>query len=145
MTTEDNKVRVGSIVHRPWGMYKLLAHDHDYSIKLIHILPGEETSLQRHSRRHELVTLLSGTVMIQHGDRMFTKDVNHMASSYRIQAYEWHKFGAPKDQILPTVLLEIAYGSLDPDDFERKVDKYKRERKVGPGFIHRQELPHEKL
>lgn len=135
MTTEDKKVKVGAIVHRPWGKYKLLIHDKDYSVKLIYINPGEETSLQRHSRRHEMVTLLDATVNITQGEYKFTKDRSHRASAYRILAGEWHRFGAPADQTGPTILLEVAYGTLDPDDFERKEDKYDRERKRGPGFM----------
>ena len=135
MTTEDIKVRVGSTVVRPWGKYKLIAHDKDYSIKMLFISPGEETSLQRHSKRHELVTLLDGTVKITHNDYGFTKGRPQRASSYRIMAGDWHKFAAPADQVGYTVVLEVAYGELDPDDFERKEDKYGRERKVGPGFV----------
>ena len=137
MTTEDPKVRVGSIVDRPWGRYRLVIHQNDYSVKLLFINPGEETSLQRHSKRHELVTLLDGTVTITQGETTFTKDRSSRASSYRVLAGEWHKFAASADQQGPTVLLEIAYGELDPDDFERKSDKYDRERKRGPGFVDR--------
>lgn len=137
MTTEDNKVRVGSIVHRPWGRYRLVLHEKDYSVKVLFINPGEETSLQRHSKRHELVTLLDGTVEITHKDTTFTKDRSARASSYRVLAGEWHKFCAPEDQQGPTILLEVAYGELDPDDFERKADKYARERTRGPGFVDR--------
>ena len=134
MTTEDVKVRVGHKVVRPWGFYKLVLHNKDYSIKLLYINPGHETSLQRHSKRHELVTLLDGTVDITHKEYRFTKDRSQRASSYRILAGEWHRFGAPAKQDGPTILLEVAYGELDPDDFERKEDKYDRERKRGPGF-----------
>lgn len=135
MTTEDTKVTVGSRVDRPWGYYTLVAQDKDYSIKLLHIAPGEETSLQRHSKRHELVTLLDGIVKITHNDYSFTKGRAQRASSYRVLAREWHRFGAPADQVGYTVLLEVAYGVLDPDDFQRKEDKYGRERKIGPGFL----------
>lgn len=135
MTTEDSKVRAGSIVDRPWGNYKLVIHEHDYSVKLLYINPGEETSLQRHSKRHELVVLLDGTVTITHRDVTFTKGRSNRASSYRILAGEWHRFRAPADQVGPTIILEVAYGELDPDDFERKDDKYSRERTRGPGFV----------
>lgn len=136
MTTEDNKVRVGSIVPRPWGYYKLVAQEKDYSVKLLYINPGEETSLQRHSKRHEMITLLDGSVEITHRTTLFRKDRSHRtAFSYRVMAGEWHKFAAPTDQTSPTVILEVAYGELDPDDFERADDKYNRERKKGPGFV----------
>lgn len=137
MTTEDTKVRVGSIVERPWGKYKLVVHKKDYSVKILYIKPGEETSLQRHSKRHELVTLLDGAVVITHKEYTFEKDRSQRASSYRVLAGEWHKFAAPADQKGYTVLLEVAYGELDPDDFERKSDKYDRVRKKGPGFVDR--------
>jgi len=134
MTTEDVRVRVGSIVERPWGSYKLITHQKDYSVKILYINPGQETSLQRHSKRHELVTLLDGVMIITHEDHTFTKDRSHRASSYRVLAGQWHRFGAPQDQEGPTVILEVAYGELDPDDFERKEDKYNRIRWRGPGF-----------
>ena len=128
---ENTKARV----IRPWGHYVLLEDEGDYSIKMLFVAPGEETSLQRHSKRHELITLLDGTVKITHGTYSFTKGRSHRASSYRVLAGEWHRFAAPADQTGYTVLLEVAYGELDPDDFERKDDKYGRERKVGPGFV----------
>ena len=134
MTTEDRKVRIGSKVTRPWGHYKLIVQDGDYSVKLLYIKPGEETSLQRHSKRHELVALLDGTMVIEHQGYTFAKDRSERACIYRILAGEWHRFAAPSNQSGHTVLLEIAYGELDPDDFERKEDKYNRERTRGPGF-----------
>lgn len=135
MTTEDTQIRIGSKVQRPWGSYKLLVHRKDYSIKLLRISPGEETSLQRHSKRQELVILLEGSVTITHKGTTFTKDQSTV--SYRIREYEWHKFAVPSDQDTPSVILEVGYGELDPDDFERKHDKYNRERKRGPSFIVR--------
>lgn len=135
MTTEDNKVRVGSIVLRPWGFYKLLAQEQDYSVKILSINPGECTSLQRHSKRHEFITLLDGVMRMTHGTSTFEKGRANRTSSYRVLAGEWHRFAAPEDQDGPTVILEVAYGELDPDDFERKDDKYARERARGPGFV----------
>lgn len=82
-------------------------------------------------------SFVNGTVTITHRDNTFTKDRSARASSYRILAGEWHKFSAPAGQDGPTVLLEVAYGELDPDDFERQSDKYDRERKRGPGFVDR--------
>ena len=136
MTTEDKDIKIGSIVRRPWGRYKLLVHEEDYSVKILYIEPGEETSLQRHSKRHELITLLDGIVCITHHEHQFFKGRADRASSYRVLAGEWHRFGAPDGQGGPTILLEIAYGELDPDDFERQADKYDRERKRGPGFVN---------
>lgn len=137
MTTDGNDIPVGSVVLRPWGRYTLIEHSKDYSVKMLYITPGETTSLQRHSKRHELVILLDGTVNITHGDYSFSKDRSQRAGSYRILAGEWHRFGAPADQEGYTVLLEVAYGELDPEDFERRDDKYDRERKKGPGFVDR--------
>jgi mannose-6-phosphate isomerase-like protein (cupin superfamily) len=134
MTTEDGKVRIGSTVVRPWGKYKLLVHEEDYSVKILYITPGETTSLQRHSKRHELVTLLDGSVIAKHKDHSFMKDRESRGSSYYVLAGDWHQFAAPEEQVGYTVLLEVAYGELDPDDFERKEDKYDRERTRGPGF-----------
>jgi len=137
MTTEDKPVKIGSIVKRPWGYYSIVIHVKDYSIKLLYINPGEETSLQRHSKRHEMVMLLDGTVIVTHKEHTFSKDRSQRASSYRILAGDWHRFGAPADQEGCTVLLEVAYGELDFEDFQRKEDKYNRERTKGPGFIDR--------
>ena len=135
MTTEDGRVRIGAHIIRPWGYYVLLVDDKDYSVKVLYIKPGEETSLQRHSKRSELITLLDGEVKITQADYVFTKDNSSRVCSYRIPLKMWHRFSAPAEQTGYTVLLEIAYGELDPDDFERKEDKYGRERKVGPGFV----------
>lgn len=135
MTSEDNKVRVGSIVHRPWGHYKLVEHKDDYSVKMIYIDPGEETSLQRHSKRHEMVILLDGELIITMGEHTFSKNASHRSSAYRVVAGQWHQFAVPEDQKGPTIFIEVAYGELDPDDFERQKDKYNRVRKIGPGFV----------
>lgn len=125
-------------VIRPWGYYKIILQAGDYSVKLIYINPGEETSLQRHSKRHEMITLLNGTIVVTHKEHTFSKDKSQRASSYRILAGEWHRFGAPADQEGCTVLLEVAYGELDHEDFQRAgEDKYNRERKQGSGFIDR--------
>jgi mannose-6-phosphate isomerase-like protein (cupin superfamily) len=137
MTTEDSEVKVGSIVNRPWGYYTIVAQEKDYAVKLLYINPGEETSLQRHSRRHELITLLDGSVEITHGATTFRKDRGSRTASYRIKAGEWHRFAVPSEQKDPAVILEIAHGELDPDDFERGDDKYNRVRTRGPGFVDR--------
>lgn len=135
MTTEDAKVRLGSKVIRPWGYYRLIVHKKGYSVKLLYINPGEETSLQRHSKRNELITLLDGTVTITQGQRTFSKDHSNRAAIHRVLAGEWHRFAAPNDQKGRTILLEVAYGELDPDDFQRKTDKYNRARTQGPGYV----------
>ena len=112
-----------------------MVNEGDYSVKILYINPGEETSLQRHSKRHEFVILLDGEVKFNNGEYEFSKDRSARSSSYRIVAGEWHQFSAPESQKGQTVLLEIAYGELDPDDFERKSDRYNRVRKIGPGFV----------
>ena len=76
-------------------------------------------------------------MIMTHHETTFEKDPSQRASSYRVLAGDWHKFAAPADQKGYTVILEVAYGELDPDDFERKEDKYNRVRQKGPGFVDR--------
>jgi len=135
MTTEDNELRAGTIVPRPWGYYKVIVHEEGYSVKMLHINPGESTSFQRHSKRHELITILEGRVNITIDNHTFCKEPSKQISSYRIPIKTWHRFGVPEDHNEPSVILEIAYGELDPEDFQRSEDKYDRERSQGTGFI----------
>ena len=124
-------------VDRPWGYYTVVEEQENYSVKILHIKPGEETSYQRHSLRFEIVTLLEGTVEITHNERVFFKDEQTgRGVSLRIKPYDWHKFKVPHDQDKPSVLVEITYGQLDPEDFERdlQTDKYNRKRRVGSIF-----------
>jgi hypothetical protein len=76
-------------------------------------------------------------VIITQDQRTFSKDHSNRAATHRVLAGEWHRFAAPNNQKSRTVLLEVAYGELDPDDFQRKADKYNRVRTQGPGYVDR--------
>ena len=127
-------------ISRPWGYYTVVEEQENYSVKILHINPGEETSYQRHSQRSEIVTLLQGTVEVTHNGRTFFKDdKTSKGVSLRLQPYDWHRFKVPFDQDKPTVLVEVTYGKLDPEDFQREIDsdKYDRLRDVGDSFINK--------
>lgn len=119
---------------RPWGVIDVDKIVKDYSVKTLRIAPGHQTSLQRHSQRHEMIILLDGEVEITHHNHTFTKGRASRASSYRFLAGDWHRLSCPRGQTGWATVLEVGYGKLIYDDFERKEDKYDRERKRGPGF-----------
>ncbi len=119
---------------RPWGIIDVIESTSDYHVRILKIAPGQCTSIQRHSRRNEMVILLDGEIEINHNDYKFTRNNDNRASGYRFPARDWHGLSCFSQETWATVL-EVAYGELIHDDFEIKEDKYDRERKRGPGFI----------
>lgn len=87
------------IVKRSWGTYQVLYHD-EYKVKILTVLPGKRTSLQRHKARNE--------------HWIYVKD-----NAYRyVPIGEVHQLTNPTKE--PMVVVEIQTGTyFGEDDIER--------------------------
>ncbi len=55
------------IVIRPWGFYKTIAITRHSQIKLLHVFPGQQLSLQEHQKREEYWVIVKGSAEITLG------------------------------------------------------------------------------
>ncbi|MRI83477.1 MAG: mannose-1-phosphate guanylyltransferase/mannose-6-phosphate isomerase [Nitratiruptor sp.] len=116
-------LRLHRKVHRPWGSYEVLVTEQGYKIKRIVVKPGKRLSLQKHFHRNEHWIVLSGTALVQVGDREYLLRPNE--STY-IEAGELHRLTNPGK--LPLILLEAQVGEyVGEDDIVRIEDDFKRE------------------
>lgn len=109
-------------VHRPWGSYTVLEDADDCKVKRLVIKPGGILSLQRHQRRSEHWTVLSGQARVRIDDREFTLEPNE--STY-ISAGQVHRLENQGE--VEVQLIEVQTGSyFGEDDIERLEDVYGR-------------------
>ena len=87
------------IVNRSWGFYRVL-HDDQFKVKILTVLPGKATSMQRHKHRNE---------------HWITPADNRYQF---VPVGEWHKLENNGDE--PVHVVEIQTGSyFGEDDIER--------------------------
>lgn len=108
---------------RPWGFYKTTVLNEMFQSKVIHVMPGQALSLQRHRRREEYWIVVNGTGEIRLGESVRP-------------AFPGGTFFIPKGcrhQITNTsqtetlILTEVQLGDyFGEDDIERFEDKYGR-------------------
>lgn len=108
--------------HRPWGYFEQLNIGDRFQVKLLHVNPGAELSLQMHHHRSEHWVVVRGTALVTIGDEK--KFVRENESVY-IVATQWHQLANPGK--VPMEIIEVQLGSyLGEDDIMRKNDIYKR-------------------
>ncbi len=109
-------------VHRPWGSYTILEDEEDCKVKRLVVKPGQILSLQRHQRRSEHWTVVSGTAKVRNGDKEFLLKANQ--STY-IPLNTMHRLENPTDKDI--ALIEVQCGDyFGEDDIERFEDIYGR-------------------
>lgn len=107
---------------RPWGYYEVLSSLPDHKVKRIVVFPGKRLSLQRHRRREEhwtvvsgnpLVTLDSDQIQLKPGNSIvIPKGAKHRLSNFGEEA---------------VVFIEVQVGDyFGEDDIERFEDDYGR-------------------
>ncbi len=112
-------------IYRPWGYYESVVNDSRWQVKLIHVKPGHELSLQLHHHRSEHWVVVDGTAKIEIG---FEMKILHENESCYIPLGEKHRLSNPGK--IPLNLIEIQSGSyLGEDDIERFEDNYGRIKK----------------
>lgn len=108
---------------RPWGSYTVLLDRDKYKLKSILVRPKERLSLQKHFHRNEHWIVVSGSAIVQIGDKEILLKPNE--STY-ISAGEVHRLTNPG--LIDLVLIEVQVGEyLGEDDIVRLQDDYKRE------------------
>lgn len=109
-------------VYRPWGSYTVLEDADDCKVKRLVVKPGHVLSLQKHHRRSEHWTVVSGTAFVRVGDREF--DLEQNQSCY-IPIDTLHRLENRTDRDL--ALIEVQCGDyFGEDDIVRLEDRYGR-------------------
>lgn len=107
---------------RPWGYFLELSHEAGCRIKKIVIFPGKRISLQSHTHRSEIWTIIGGDGFIninEHEDRCRAGDV------YRINAGDVHRI--ENIGSAPLVFIEVQAGEvLSESDIIRYDDDFGR-------------------
>jgi mannose-6-phosphate isomerase-like protein (cupin superfamily) len=105
---------------RPWGNFEQFCKNEKVTVKILHVNPNEELSLQFHHNRDEFWRVIEGTGDIvignetkagKKGDEFFIpRETNHTIKAH--------------DSFIK--VLEVAFGEFDENDIVRISDKYHR-------------------
>ncbi|MYL81907.1 mannose-1-phosphate guanylyltransferase/mannose-6-phosphate isomerase [Desulfovibrio aerotolerans] len=113
-------------VRRPWGSYTVLEDGPGFKIKRIEVSPGARLSLQMHHHRAEHWVVVTGTALVQVGDKEILLTDNQ---SVDIPKTSLHRLSNPGK--VPVEIIEIQSGPyLEEDDIVRFDDVYGRGARV---------------
>ncbi|WP_407282017.1 mannose-1-phosphate guanylyltransferase/mannose-6-phosphate isomerase [Methanolobus sp. WCC1] len=119
---DDERVKLGQTVYRPWGSYTVLDNRDNHIIKNITVLPERKLSLQMHYHRSEHWVVVKGMACVQVNDKKFF--VRPGESTF-IRAGEKHRLSNPSK--IPLEIIEVQLGEyVDEDDIVRFDDEYGR-------------------
>ena len=106
---------------KPWGYEEIFANTEKYIGKFIFIKKGCRLSRQYHVQKDESITVVSGVVSVEYGEK--ANDVLVMESGYsaRIKPGTVHRFCASSGDVL---LVEVSTPEMD--DVVRLEDDYGR-------------------
>jgi len=108
--------------YRPWGHYENLFEWDDHKIKELIVNPGERLSLQKHKRRAEHWTVVSGEALVTVGDNEIQLKAGQ---SVDVPKEAVHRIFNPGD--IPLVIVEVQMGDyFGEDDIIRLEDDYDR-------------------
>ena len=108
--------------YRPWGFFEQLGTGARFQVKLLHVKPGGQLSLQMHHHRSEHWVVVRGTAKVTVGET--AKLVQENESVY-ITATQWHRLENPGK--VPLEMIEVQIGTyLGEDDIIRTDDVYHR-------------------
>ncbi len=111
--------------YRPWGFYLKIIEDQRWKVKIIHVNPGAELSLQMHHHRSEHWIVLRGTAEVVLENKKFVLRENE--STY-IPLGAVHRLSNPGKIALE--IIEVQSGSyVGEDDIVRFEDNYGRKDK----------------
>ncbi len=118
-------------IERPWGSFTVLHEAPGFKVKLIEVFPGEQLSLQLHSRREEFWTVITGEAEVTIGETVALRkrgDNLHIPRGIRHAL----KNTGPA----PVQIVEIMSGDyLGEDDNVRFADIYGREDDIKGGVF----------
>ena len=108
--------------YRPWGHYENLFEWDDHKIKELIVNPGERLSLQKHKRRAEHWTVVTGEALVTVGENEILLKAGQ---SVDIPKEAVHRIFNPGD--IPLVIVEVQMGDyFGEDDIIRLEDDYDR-------------------
>ena len=117
-----HKVLEGRENYRPWGHYENLFERDDHKIKELVVNPGERLSLQKHQRRAEHWTVVSGEALVTVGENEI---LLKPGQSVDVPRGAVHRIMNPGE--IPAVLVEVQMGDyFGEDDIIRLEDDYDR-------------------
>lgn len=107
---------------RPWGWYETISEVPGHKIKRIHVLPGQQISLQKHLLRREHWVVVRGSARVTVGARVLTLAVGGHVD---IGVGEVHRLANLGTE--PVEIVEVQFGDyLGEDDIVRLSDDYGR-------------------
>ena len=110
------------MIRKPWGSEEILFECGQARVKLLRVKSGKRTSLQIHKQKREVMMLLSGDAILEHGT--FLNYVMEPGHLHQITTGVKHRLTGKSMGTSEAVILEMAYGSdsdivrID-DDFGR--------------------------
>lgn len=108
--------------YRPWGFFESLNIASRFQVKLLHVKPGGQLSMQMHHHRSEHWIVVQGTARVIIGEK---EQLVRENESVYITATQWHRLENPGK--VPLELIEVQIGSyLGEDDIIRTEDIYHR-------------------
>ncbi len=108
--------------YRPWGFFETLSTGPRFQVKLLHVEPGGQLSMQMHHHRSEHWVVVRGTAKVTIGE---TEKLVQENESVYITATHWHRLENPGK--VPLEMIEVQIGSyLGEDDIIRSDDVYHR-------------------
>jgi mannose-6-phosphate isomerase-like protein (cupin superfamily) len=108
--------------YRPWGHYENLLERDDHKVKELIVNPGERLSLQKHQRRAEHWTVVSGEALVTVGENEI---LLKPGQSVDVPRGAVHRITNPGE--IPAVLVEVQMGDyFGEDDIIRLEDDYDR-------------------
>ena len=108
-------------VNKPWGYEEIFANTEKYIGKILFIKEGHRLSRQYHDQKDESITVLSGVITVEFGEKGNDKLVMEPGYSTRIRPGTIHRFCA---SIGDVKLLEVSTPEMD--DVVRLEDDYGR-------------------
>jgi mannose-6-phosphate isomerase-like protein (cupin superfamily) len=110
-------------VEKPWGFYKVTAHDGFYQSKVLTLLPRASISLQRHKLREEYWIVVFGSGEARVGDSTIGLSPGSVVSVPRNCLHRLRN----TDGTEPLIVVEVQLGTcFDESDIERIDDVYGR-------------------
>lgn len=106
----------------PWGRWEVLLEESTYKVKRVTVLPGKRLSYQKHSKRNEHWSIISGKALVT----IDGKDtLLEAGQAIDVPTEAPHRVSNPGS--IPLVFIEIQRGSyLGEDDIIRLEDDYSR-------------------
>jgi mannose-6-phosphate isomerase-like protein (cupin superfamily) len=112
--------------NRPWGSFYNLA-DGNYKMKIIKVNPGEQLSVQSHTKRSEKWICLSGILTVNLGETLDSLTEYHLVPNQTIDIPRGYIHQAKNNTNTEVFFFELQTGTyFGEDDIVRYSDVYGR-------------------